>query len=153
MGVVRGVAELRNHFYLKFSPFGVSQKDELELIVEFFNNLSKAEHTEKIKLKGSRVEERFYQRKTLKDKRVIHYGKGMDEKCINLAIGVRKWEDHRIHKQKLENYQTRKKEINELLDESDRLRYKPGFSELTDAWEKHQNIILQMTRLNILYDK
>ena len=153
MGVVRGVAELRNHFYLKFSPFGVSPKDELELIVEFFNNASKAEHTEKIKLKGSRVEERFYQRKTLKDKRVIHYGKGTEDKRINMAIGVRKWEDHRIQQQKLEKYQTRKKEINELLDESDRLRYKPGFSELTDAWEKHQNIILQMTRLNILYDK
>jgi len=152
MGVVRGVEEMRNHFYLKFSPFGVSKNDELELIVEFFNTASKAEQTEKIKFKGSRVEERFYQRKTLKDKRVISYGKGTEEKCINLAIGVRNWEDHRIQKQKLEKYQARKKEINELLDESDRLRYTPGFSELTDAWEKHQNIISQMTRLNILYD-
>jgi len=152
MGIVRGVEEMRNHFYLKFSPFGVSSKDELELIVEFFNNTSRADHKERIKFTGSRVEERFYQRKTLKDKRVIHYGKGSEEKCINLAIGVRNWEDHRIKKQNLEKYQARKREINELLDESDRLRYTPGFSELTDAWEKHQNIIMQMTRLNILYD-
>ncbi|CAG5085505.1 Oidioi.mRNA.OKI2018_I69.PAR.g10911.t1.cds [Oikopleura dioica] len=85
------IREPRNHVYLKFVPSGMTERDEMEMVVEFYNKTTKQNVVDFILIKNNKREERIYLRKMLKTKKAIDYGKSNSlVKYVNVAIGVRR---------------------------------------------------------------
>lgn len=146
--------EPRNHVYLKFTPFGMTKRDELELVVEFYNKNSKQNVVDYVKLKANKKEERIYLRKMLKTKKAIDYGKSNSMiKYLNVAIGVRKWFNAAAQKDILDEYDSKRKELAASIDKSDCFSFSPGLNEFREIWQRTEELILHVANININYDE
>ena len=140
--------------YLKFVPSGMTERDEMEMVVEFYNKTTKQNVVDFILIKNNKREERIYLRKMLKTKKAIDYGKSNSlVKYVNVAIGVRRWFNAAAKKDILDEYDSKRKELTASIDKSDCFSFSPGLNEFKEVWQRSEELILRLANINIGYDE